>query len=88
MRDKEGAMGEDGFPKMNFVSLDGRENPFPSYIDGAEVKEVIYDCCTPVTPANLADTLVAFLGIILLVETLTPCRCFIICGTGRLWKMG
>ena len=38
VRDKEGAMGEDGFPKMNFVSLDGNESPFPSSIDGAEAR--------------------------------------------------
>ena len=62
VRDKEGAMGEDGFPKMNFVSLDGNESPFPSSIDGAEAKEVIYDCCTPVTPANLAETLIGVSG--------------------------
>eukprot|EP00505_MAST-04D_sp_SCG-Rhode-Island_P003364 Stramenopile-MAST_4_protein_3364 len=61
---REGSTGGDGFPNMNFVSPDGAKKytPFPSCVDGAEAKEIIYDCCKPVTTANLAETLVGVSG--------------------------
>ena len=53
---------DDGFPRMKFVR-DGKEDmPFPPSVewDGAEAeqaREAIYDCCQPVGPALLAETL-------------------------------
>ena len=51
---------EDGFPRMKFVTRDGKEDTFPSCLEGSgveEARETIYGCCQPVSPALLAETL-------------------------------
>ncbi len=60
VREEGSEAGDDGFPRMKFVSPEGKNDfvQFPSdYADVEGARETIYGCCRPVTPAILADTL-------------------------------
>ena len=64
VREQGATPGEDGFPKMKFKVPDkeGQYELFPISVDGTDAKEVIYDCCRPITPESLATTLVGVSG--------------------------